>query len=258
MLSEFQRAAKGIMRWALAVVAVSAFFFTFGLREASLAGIRLLVPSPSADSFAAVFYRRMQEDLVPPSVHFVVTTPLEAFVVQVKIALVLGFTALLPLILIRAARYFAPALLPRERRALLSALLPSALLFFGGAAFAYVFVIPPAFTALYALVPSLGAEPLISVGAFVGFVLALMLAAGAMFLAPAAMALLSASGAVPPRFWVEKWRHAVLTLVVSSAIITPDGSGITLALLAAPLVFLYVAGAVVGAQLGRRRLLATG
>ncbi len=49
-------------------------------------------------------------------------------------------------------------------------------------------------------------------------------------------------GIIPSIFWREKWRYALLTFLLFSAIITPDGSGVSMMLLSLPLSGLYAVG----------------
>jgi sec-independent protein translocase protein TatC len=51
--------------------------------------------------------------------------------------------------------------------------------------------------------------------------------------------------AVSPRFWRDNFRYAVIIVIVFGAVITPDGSGITMWFVAGPMLALYVAGMLI-------------
>ena len=244
ILGELSTVIRGVARACGVLLVVSAFFFIFGIRTVPLFGYSVPIPTPvpAGDSFAGLFFERMQADLIPESIRLVVTTPLEAFTAQVQIAFALALIVLMPIFLLRSVLFFSDALYPNEQRALVRTVTPSLLLFILGATFAYIFIIPPTIVFLYGYASSLGAETLFSTGSFVGMVVGLMLAVGTMFMTPVAMALLSWLGVVPPVFWVEQWRYALLTLLIFSAIITPDGSGVTMLLVSVPLSALYGVG----------------
>jgi sec-independent protein translocase protein TatC len=72
-----------------------------------------------------------------------------------------------------------------------------------------------------------------------------MMAVGIMFLLPVFMVFLSFLGIVKPCFWKNNWRYALLIFLIFSAIITPDGTGITMIMLSAPLAGLYFLGTIV-------------
>jgi len=50
---------------------------------------------------------------------------------------------------------------------------------------------------------------------------------------------------VSPRFWRDNFRYAVIILAIFGAIITPDGSGVTMWFVAGPMLVLYVAGMLI-------------
>jgi sec-independent protein translocase protein TatC len=53
---------------------------------------------------------------------------------------------------------------------------------------------------------------------------------------------ISLTDAISPRFWRDNLRYAVIILVVFGAIITPDGSGVTMWFVAGPMLGLYLIG----------------
>jgi len=50
------------------------------------------------------------------------------------------------------------------------------------------------------------------------------------------------SGLVDEKFWRKNIRYAIIIIVVFGAIITPDGSGITMWFIAGPMILLYFVG----------------
>jgi len=64
---------------------------------------------------------------------------------------------------------------------------------------------------------------------------------------------LTALGIVPANFWKKYWRFATIAIVVFGAIITPDGSGITMFLVALPMLALYAGGYVAAVGVDKRR-----
>jgi sec-independent protein translocase protein TatC len=68
---------------------------------------------------------------------------------------------------------------------------------------------------------------------------------GIAFQLPILMYGISLTEAVSPQFWRNNFRYAAIILVVFGAIITPDGSGVTMWFVAGPMIVLYLAGMVV-------------
>jgi sec-independent protein translocase protein TatC len=76
-------------------------------------------------------------------------------------------------------------------------------------------------------------------------VLQFFLGFGIAFQLPIVMYGISLTGAISPRFWRVNFRYAVLVLVIFGALITPDGSGVTMWFIAIPMLLLYLAGMLV-------------
>jgi sec-independent protein translocase protein TatC len=184
----------------------------------------------------------MKATLLPPGVTLITLGPLASFIAPITIALLVAFLVALPYFLFLLLRYALPALYPRERVALTTLFLSSVTLFFLGCAFGYFILIPNTFSILYSFAPELGVTPFFSLEAFVSAVFGLTTATGISFLLPILMLLLSQIHLVPAQFWRAQWRIAVAGVVIFSAIITPDGSGVTMVILSIPLLLLYGAG----------------
>jgi sec-independent protein translocase protein TatC len=58
------------------------------------------------------------------------------------------------------------------------------------------------------------------------------------------MYVLSLSGLTDSKFWQKKFRYAIIIITIFGAIITPDGSGVTMWFIALPMIALYVVGIV--------------
>jgi len=224
---------RNILSWIYLLLGFSFFFFLF--------------PRP-IHSLSAQFFGKIRQDLLPPGARLIVTNPLSAFLAQVQISLLLAFIFTLPFFLYKTMKFLLPALYPNERKAIIRTLFPSALLFFAGCLFAYFLLIPATFTVLYPYAVAIEAVPFFSVQEFITLVFGIMLVAGIMFLLPVFMVFLTSFGIIEPDFWKKNRRYAFLLFLIFSAIITPDGTGITMLMLSAPLAGLYSLGILVATQ----------
>lgn len=241
--TELKELIRSILSWIVVLVSFSFFFFLFEFKEISIFNRSYLLPSPSAyESFASKTLLVIQKDLLPQGVELIVTNPLSAFLAQVIISFLMAFIVTLPYFFYKMFGYLFPALFENERKVLLKVLMPSVLLFFAGCAFAYFILIPLIFKTLYPYTVIIGAVPFFSVQEFITLVFGIMIAVGIMFLLPVFMSLLSFLGLIGTSFWKRNWRHAFLVFLIFSAIITPDGTGISMMILSAPLVGLYFLG----------------
>lgn len=242
LIEELKIFVRNILHWIYAFVGFTLFFFIFGLEQVTLWGRDFFLPMPSENSFSVQVFNKIRIDLVPPNVQLIVTNPMSAFLSQLMLAILLGFLITAPFFLYKIIIYLQPALHPHEKKMLLWSLFPFVFLFIIGAAFAYFFLIPATFEILYPYATNMGILPFFSLDEFIYYVLALMIAAGVMFLLPIFMVLLSFIGIVKAEFWINRWRSALLFFLILSAIITPDQTGITMVMLFLPLALLYFVG----------------
>ena len=95
---------------------------------------------------------------------------------------------------------------------------------------------------LYRYGDSAGLVTFLNVIDFVTFVLQFLLAFGISFQLPLIMFAITVSGMVDAKFWRKNIRYAIIVIVIFGAIITPDGSGVTMWFIGAPMIGLYLAG----------------
>ena len=205
----------------------------------------------AGETIAAHAIARVSQDLLPQGITLVVSSPLDAFVAEAVLAAELSLVLVVPLAALELYRFVAPGLYPRERRMLALFLAISFLLMLAGAAFAYLFVLPAFFKGLFGFTPN-GVSPFFNLREVMSLVTGMLLTTSVLFLLPVCMSLLSWMGLVQSRFWTRYWRHAILLALVFSAIITPDGTGITMMLLALPVCGLYGLGALGARVLSRQ------
>jgi len=234
MREELKALRDAFMPWCFALLAVAAFAFSFGLERG--------YPWPSLNSISAGILRSLTDKLVPDSVQVVALSPFNAFLSLIAVSVVLGLVVTFPLFFYKLVHYLSPGLYPHERRGLLRISVPASMLFVCGAFFSYFVVVPQTFELLYMFAGAAGVGELFHITEFVTLVLGLVIVVGLMFQLPIAMVLLTRFGLAGERFWREKWRHAAVAILIITAIITPDGSGLSMAMLSMPLGVLYIAG----------------
>lgn len=164
-----------------------------------------------------------------------------AFLFHFKTAILGGIFLSVPLILFQAWRFVAPGLYSSERKLALPFVLVSTLCFFGGAFFAYTFVLPEAFSFLIGYNISDGPfqlQPDITIEDYLGFTSKLLLAFGVVFELPVGIGFLAAAGLVTHLDLLKFWRWAVVIAFVLGSMLTPPDP-VTQLMLAIPLMGLY-------------------
>ena len=170
-----------------------------------------------------------------------------------KLSLVAGLLLASPVIFYQLWRFIAPGLYQHEKRVVLPFTLFSSLFFFGGAAFGYFVVFPPAFKFLLGYSNDF-LSPMPTVKEYFSLCLRLLLAFGVIFELPIFMVLLAKMGVVNAAFLNRHRKYAILLSFVIAAILTPTPDVINQCLMAFPLIVLYEVSIGAVWLLGRKRL----
>jgi len=242
LLEELKKFLKSILLWIYFFLGFTIFFFGFGFKQIEFLEKKILLPMPSIYSFSAQFFKHIQQNLLPPQVKIVVLNPLNAFLAQIMIALSLSFIFTSPILLYGLTKFISPALYEKEKKIILKVVGFSSILFILGCLFSYFILAPSTFKILYSFATVLEASPLFTAYEFVNLTFILVIAVGIMFQLPIFMVLLSNLGLVSSDFWKNNYKYIFLFFLIFSAIITPDGTGVTMLLLFLPLAGLYFLG----------------
>ncbi|HEX2014551.1 MAG TPA: twin-arginine translocase subunit TatC [Nitrososphaera sp.] len=235
-----------VLRVALSIVIITVFAMSFDLRPVEVAGLPLAYPFPDPIhniSARLTFY--MQDSLLPEGVSLIQTAPGQAFFAQVYVSALIGLTASIPLIVREISAFIAPAISSKAKIGIMNVFLPAVGLFAAGIAFAFLTVIPYALDFLYQYGEALNVATFLTINDFISFVLQFLLGFGVAFQLPILMYGISLTDAVSPQFWRSNFRYAAIVIVVFGAIITPDGSGVTMWFVAGPMIALYLAGMLI-------------
>jgi len=176
---------------------------------------------------------------LPAGQHLVYTEPTEAFVLYLTIAGITGAVLALPLVMTQVWLFIAPGLYAHEKRMAIPFVVLSSIFFVLGAAFSHYVVFPltwkffVSFTSDYlTFMPRI--EP-----AFALYI-KMVLAFGLVFQMPTIVLFLAKMGVVTAGFLWKHTKYALLIIVIVSAIVTPDGGGVSLVAMSVPLFFLYL------------------
>ncbi len=234
---------KRVLRIVIVIMAITAVLLTVHLEPVEFAGMNLVYPTMQPlDNIAAQITEYMKYNLVPEDVQLIQTAPGQAFFAQLYIAVLVGVVAGMPVIVKELVGFISPALRENEIHISKSITIPAVGLFVAGVLFSYFAVIPYILEFLYRYGESAGLVTFLNVIDFVTFVLQFLIAFGLSFQLPLIMYAATASGMTDAKFWRRNFRYAIVIIVVFGAAITPDGTGITMAMIAGPMAGLYLIG----------------
>ena len=250
-----QELRKRVIRSVISVLVITVFILTFHATPVDVMGVTLYYPYPEPlDNMAAQFTNVMKNELVPESVQLIQTAPGQAFFAQVYIAALIGIVVSIPIIIREFISFLKPALKEREVHVGRSITIPAIGLFITGCIFSYTTVIPFILEFLYKYGESAGLVTFLNIMDFVTFVLQFLLAFGISFQLPLVMHAVSPSGLTDAKFWRRNLRYAIIAIIVFGAVITPDGSGVTMWFISLPMIALYFAGMIIAERQERQTL----
>lgn len=241
---EFIELKRAIVSSVAALFLVFAGLLSLSLEEKMLFGATIPIPVFGTPTLATQIFLSAKDTLVPAGIPVVALGPVSAFVAPITMALLVALLITFPFMLYRFTCFLRPALHAAERRTLSLFIIPSLALFYLGCALGYFIIIPQTFSILYSFAEPMGVAPIFALDDFIASVFTLTISVGVAFLLPVFMTLFSCIGLIPGAFWARHWRGAVLATIIFSAVITPDGSGITMVFLSGPLLGLYMIGAL--------------
>ena len=246
LLEHIDELRRRLVRIMIAVGGITFFSFTFAIKEFTIRGVTVPLPYPDPfENLANQALSRMEKDLLPSYVQVVQTQPGQAIAAQLYFSLFLGIVIGMPVIVWELAGFIGPALYPQERKRILKVVLPATLLFIAGAVFSYVYITPFTIDFLYRYGFGMVDVTFITIDEFISFVLLFTTAFGLSFELPIIMWLLTVSGVVDVTFWRKNVTYVVVALAIYGALITPDGSGLTMWFVAGPMMLLYLVAYVI-------------
>ncbi len=166
----------------------------------------------------------------------------EPFIVSLTVSFYFALLISLPILLYELFAFIVPALRPQEKRAALPIVVTAPVLFFGGAVFTYLIVLPAAIKFLQGYNSSqfnslVQAQPLYS------FEVLTMAGIGLAFEMPLILLGLRAAGVIDGNTLTKHWRYATVIIAVIAAAL-PGADPVTTAFETAPLVVLFLVSIV--------------
>jgi sec-independent protein translocase protein TatC len=174
------------------------------------------------------------------------------FMAHVRIALGLGLIMAIPYVLWEVWKFVKPALHINELRYARGFVLVCTSLFLAGVLFSYYIVVPFSVTFLGTYAVDQNVVNVVRLSSYIQFVTTLCFAGGIIFQMPVAVWILSRIGLLTPSFMKKYRKHAILIILIVSAVVTPPDV-FSMILMSIPLLGLYEVSIVISARVHKKR-----
>jgi sec-independent protein translocase protein TatC len=194
-----------------------------------------IVLAPSSSDF--IIYRWMG---IPPfTLHLMNTGLTEQFMIHMKVALYTGLLAASPYIIYSIFGFVAPGLYTNEQQAARRVATAAYAMFLLGTLLNYLLIFPLTVRFLGTYQVSEAVDNMLTIQSYVDTLISMSLVMGIVFELPVVSAILGRMGIINRSIMREYRRHAIVGILVVSAIITPTTDVITLFIVAMPIWLLY-------------------
>ncbi|NOY88752.1 MAG: twin-arginine translocase subunit TatC [FCB group bacterium] len=166
-----------------------------------------------------------------------------SFYAYLKVSLITGLLAALPVVFYQLWSFISPGLYKHEKAMVIPLVMISTILFLIGGAFCFVMVLPLSFKFLTGFSGDI-IKNTITIGSYINFVGLLLISFGFAFQLPILAYFLAKIGLISAHTLSKGRRYAVVMILIVGAILTPPDV-FTQVLLAVPLYFLYEISIVV-------------
>lgn len=191
---------------------------------------------------AIMVFNKLKSDFLPANARILNLDIGDSIFVQLEIALLISLILSFPMIVYQISKFISPALRPREKNLARKILVPSTVLFIAGVVFCYLYILPFTFAFIFIYMNAMGVENTVSISSFITFIILFLAAFGVIFDLPVVMAGLTWVGMVRANTWLDNLKWAFVGALIFGAVITPDSSGVTMLIVAMPMVLLYLVG----------------
>jgi sec-independent protein translocase protein TatC len=176
------------------------------------------------------------------------------FFIHLRMSFWIGLTLVFPFIIYQLWTFVSPALREKERRAALPVFASGSLLFYLGVTMSYFLLFPLTLRFLGTYQVSELVENQISLDSYISTLTLLCLAMGLLFEMPVLVYFLSKVGLLKRAFLKKYRKHAIVIILIISAIITPTADPFTMLIMGLPLILLYQVSIYICSDSGKLKI----
>lgn len=176
------------------------------------------------------------------------------FTMHIMASFIIGLIIAFPYIVWELYRFLKPGLHQHEKKYSRGAVAAISFLFLSGILFGFYVLCPImiSFLANYQISDMIVNE--FDITSYVGTIVGLLLGTGLLFQLPVIMFFLTKIGVITPTLLRKKRKHAIVTILILGALITPTADPLSQSLIAIPLYFLYEISIMISEGVVKRKL----
>jgi sec-independent protein translocase protein TatC len=191
-------------------------------------------------------------DKVPQTIR-----PTESFIVYFRVALIVGVTLSMPVIVYQIVRYMLPGLLPHEKKYLYFLLPGVFVCFAGGVCFAAFLMLPAAIQFLQGFLATI-VDNRWTLDNYIDFVTRVMFWMGIIFQTPLIMFFMAKLNLVTAKKMSGFRKYAIVLCAIIAAMVTPTPDPVNMMIVMVPLYLLYEVGIILARLAGAGRKVSEG
>lgn len=178
---------------------------------------------------------------------------LEAFMVYLKMSMLVGFFIASPVIFYQFWKFISPGLKYNEKKHVIPFVLLASLFFIGGALFGYYLVFPRGFEFFLSITKGENIEATIQMEEYYKLAAWMLMGFGVSFEGPLILLYLVYFRILTTAQLIKGWRAAVVAILVVSAVVTPTPDIGTMLMMALPLILMYALTIVFSIFVNRKK-----
>ncbi len=186
-----------------------------------------------------LFLQKPLQNALPTNSSFIATTPLEAVITYLQVALLAGLFLTSPYLLYQVWLFVAPGLYAREKKLAFLFVSLTSFFFIGGAVFGYFVIFPVGFKFFVTTLEGTNITLLPRMEDYFGFIAKMLLTFGCIFETPLILISLSLMGILPLPMLRKARRYVLVLVFLIAGVLTPGPDVFSQFLLAVPLLALY-------------------
>ena len=209
--------------------------------------------NPYYPSIVSFMIRNIQERFLPAEAELLPLTFLAPLEVYFFVALILGIVISMPVISYELYKFLNPALYKHERNMIIQFVGSFVGLFAGGFIFGYFYVVPISIQTVFRFTDMLDLPPTYAFSEFFSLVGFALLVCGVLFTLPTFLILLVKAGILKTKSLTGNRKYLYGGLIIVIALIDPDPTLVTEALVFLPLVIITEISILVSKKIERTR-----